>query len=156
MRNNIALLLLPYQTSLSNLCTKVGRTKWARSSFASLFFSFLPVVPHTYSQVTCISRLRLFATKLQKAKRRQVQLIGSCIPEGGGGVLRLMLGMCCWPLRAPIPLWSILWPTIDPILVTFGKCNFLDPYLVTFCLYIYLINVVSSWQNVMRSMQAYC
>ena len=79
LSNNIALLLLPYQTSLSNLCTKVGRRKWARWSFASLFFSFLPVVPHTYSQVTCISRLPLFATKLQKTKRRQVQLTGICI-----------------------------------------------------------------------------
>ena len=91
LRNNIALLLLPYQTSLSNLCTKVGRRKWARWSFASLFFSFLPVVSHTYPQVTCISRLPLFATKLQKTKRRQVQLIGSCISppfEGSGAGLQ--------------------------------------------------------------------
>ena len=44
--------------------------------------------------------------------------------------------MCRWPLRAPTPLWSILWPIIDPILVTFGQiCNFRDPNLVTFYFY---------------------
>ena len=48
----------------------------------------------------------------------------------------ILLGMCRWPLRAPTPLWSILWPIIDPILVTFGQiCNFRDPNLVTFYFY---------------------
>ena len=28
---------------------------------------------------------------------------------------------CRWPLRTPTPLKSILWPNIDPILVTFGR-----------------------------------
>ena len=37
---------------------------------------------------------------------------------------------------APAPLQSILWPIIDPILVTFGQiCNFCDPKLVTFYFY---------------------
>ena len=44
--------------------------------------------------------------------------------------------MCRWPLRAYTPLQSILWPIIDPILVTFGQiCNFRDPNLVTFYFY---------------------
>ena len=30
-------------------------------------------------------------------------------------------GMCRWPLRTPTPLLSILWPIIDPILVTFEQ-----------------------------------
>ena len=52
------------------------------------------------------------------------------------GVLGLiLLGMCRWPLGAPTPSWSILWPIIDPI-VTFGLiCNFRDPNLVSFCFY---------------------
>ena len=48
--------------------------------------------------------------------------------------------MCRWALKAPTPLQSILWPVIDPILVTFAqRCNFRDPSLVTFYLCIYLI-----------------
>ena len=46
--------------------------------------------------------------------------------------------MWCWPLSAPTPLQSILWPIIDPILVTFGQVfNFRDPcfIIVTFCFY---------------------
>ena len=49
--------------------------------------------------------------------------------------------MCRWPLRAPSPLQSFLWPIVDPILVTLGQiCNFCDPNLVTLYLCIYLIN----------------
>ena len=48
--------------------------------------------------------------------------------------------MCRWLRGAPTPLQSILWPIIDPILVTFGQvCNFRDPNLVTFHLCIYFI-----------------
>ena len=48
--------------------------------------------------------------------------------------------MCRWALKAPTPFKSILWPVIDPILVTFAqRCNFGDPSLVTFYLCIYLI-----------------
>ena len=55
----------------------------------------------------------------------------------------MLLGMCPWPLRAPTPLYSILWPIIDPILVTFGQiCNFRNPTLVTFYIYIYLPHIV--------------
>ena len=35
---------------------------------------------------------------------------------GGGGYLgQVLLSVCCWPLRTPTPLWSILWPTTDPV-----------------------------------------
>ena len=49
----------------------------------------------------------------------------------------------CWVcdvgLSEPLPK-SILWPIIDPILVTFGQmCNFRDPNLVTFYLRILII-----------------
>ena len=44
--------------------------------------------------------------------------------------------MSRWPLSAPTPLQSILWPIIDPILVIFGQiCNFRDLNLVTFYFY---------------------
>ena len=54
--------------------------------------------------------------------------------RGGGGVLEsVLLGMCRWPLRSPPQLWSILWPIIDPILVTVGQmCHFRILNLVTF------------------------
>ena len=38
----------------------------------------------------------------------------------------LAVSMCRWPLRAPIPLWSIVLLIIDPILI---KSNFRDPNL---------------------------
>ena len=53
-----------------------------------LFFSFLLLVPHALSQVTCISRNQ---TAKKKTKRRQVDLIGSCISppfEGSGAGLQ--------------------------------------------------------------------
>ena len=54
--------------------------------------------------------------------------------------------MCRWPLRAPTPLQSILWPIIDPILVTFGWiCNFLTPSLVTF--YFYQLTHFLDWMK---------
>ena len=61
--------------------------------------------------------------------------------RGRTGVLGLiLLGMCRWSLRAATPLQYILWPIIDPILVTFGQiCNFRHPNVVTFYLCIYLI-----------------
>ena len=42
---------------------------------------------------------------------------------GGGGVswVNFFLGMCHWPLRTPTPLLCIMWPVIDPILVTFEQ-----------------------------------
>ena len=56
----------------------------------------------------------------------------------GGGRGGVELGLifagyvCHWPLRAPNLLQSILWPFIDPILVTFGQiCHFRDPSLLT-------------------------
>ena len=46
------------------------------------------------------------------------------------------MGMCSWPLRAPTPLQSILWPIIYPILVPFGQiCNFRYPKWVSFYFY---------------------
>ena len=57
--------------------------------------------------------------------------------RGGGGYLGwFLLGMCRLPLSAPHPLQSILWPIIDPKVVTFGQiCNFRDPNLLTFFFY---------------------
>ena len=53
-------------------------------------------------------------------------------------------GMCRWPLGAPTPLQSILWPIIDAILVTFGQmCNFRDPNLVTFYLCMYRPSILN-------------
>ena len=55
---------------------------------------------------------------------------------GAGGVLGL-LGVCRWPLRAPTLLYSILWPILDPILVTFWQiCNFHDPGLINHFLFL--------------------
>ena len=39
---------------------------------------------------------------------------------------QFLLGMCHWPLRTPTPLQSILWPIIDPILVTFEQMSYDD------------------------------
>ena len=48
--------------------------------------------------------------------------------------------MVCYGIFWSGQLQSILWPIIDPILVTFGQvCNFRDPNLVTFHLCIYFI-----------------
>ena len=58
--------------------------------------------------------------------------------EGGAGCYlgKFLLGTCRWPLRAPTPFPSILWPIIGPILVTFGQmCSFRDTNLVTFYFY---------------------
>ena len=56
--------------------------------------------------------------------------------RGGGYLGWFLLGMCRLPLSAPHPLQSILWPIIDPKVVTFGQiCNFPDPNLVTFFFY---------------------
>ena len=56
--------------------------------------------------------------------------------EGGGSIMRYIryvdmhrlrwwvlssgVGIGRWPIRTPTALQSILWPIIDPILVTFG------------------------------------
>ena len=56
-------------------------------------------------------------------------------PEGGFWVN--FCWVCAAGLSEPLtPLQSILWPIIDPILVTFGQiCKFCDPNLVTFYFY---------------------
>ena len=80
---------------------------------------------------------------LRQLKNNKVVVVNTrdtCMPRGGYLGL-ILLGMCRWPLGALTPLQSILWPIIDPILVTLGKiCNFCDPNLVTFFLCIYLIS----------------
>ena len=57
--------------------------------------------------------------------------------------------MCRWPLRAPTPLYFILWPIIDPILVTFDGqiCNFSDPNLVTFIFFFYEFTYFLDWMK---------
>ena len=67
-------------------------------------------------------------------------MVDSGAGRGGGGgryLGKYLQGMCRWPLRAPIPLQSILRPIKDPILGTFGQiCTFCDsPNLVTFYFY---------------------
>ena len=49
----------------------------------------------------------------------------------------VLLGICRWPLRDPTPLWSILQPIIEPILVTFGQMQFLRSQL-SHSLFMYL------------------
>ena len=66
-------------------------------------------------------------------------------PGGGGGgghFGQFLLVMCCPSLRAPTILQSIVWPIIDPILVTFAQINVI--YFVNFCLCIYLIKLTGS------------
>ena len=57
--------------------------------------------------------------------------------------------MCHLPLRTPTALWSILlWPIIDPILVTFGQiCNFRDPSLVNFYICFYELTHFLDWMR---------
>ena len=57
----------------------------------------------------------------------------SPLPPGGGTWVTF-----CWVLAAGLsePLFYIMWPIIDPILVIFGQiCDFQDPNLVTFYYY---------------------
>ena len=68
---------------------------------------------------------------------------------GGGGTWLNFYWVCAslvLPLRAPTPLYSILWPIADPILVTFCKiCSFRDPNSVTF--YFYELNHFFNWMR---------
>ena len=84
------------------------------------------------------SSLYKLHTKTQQIRRNLQILLAAKNPGGGeGGYLgQFLLAMCCWPLGAPTPLQSILWPIIDPILFPFRQiCNFRDPNLVTFYFY---------------------
>ena len=69
---------------------------------------------------------------------------------GGGGVMvktlgadissvtfpEFLPGLVPLASQNPTLLYSILWPIVDPILVTFGQmCNFRDPNLVSYYLY---------------------
>ena len=59
--------------------------------------------------------------------------------EGWGYFGKYLLGMCRWHLRAPTPIMTILWPTVDPILVTYGQiCNFRDPNIES-------LSIVMNW-----------
>ena len=55
-------------------------------------------------------------------------------PWGGGYLGHFWLDIChCTLIRTPTPFCSILWPSMDPILVpNLGKCNFRHSNLVTF------------------------
>ena len=62
----------------------------------------------------------------------------------GGYLGQCLLGMCRWPVRAPTPLSSMMWPIRGAILVTFRKiCNFRDPKLITF--YFYELTHILDW-----------
>ena len=74
------------------------------------------------------------AYKSNCASRKQ-KVPGQRLWEGGGGYSgHFWLDMChCTLIRTPTPFYSILWPTIDPILVPNSrKCNFRHSNLVTF------------------------
>ena len=60
---------------------------------------------------------------------------------GGGGTWVNFCWVCAAGLSEPLTHYSLFCGLIiDPILVTFGQiCNFCDPNLVTFYLFIYLI-----------------
>ena len=93
---------------------------------------FIDVVSHT----TCLGLV--YDNRL----RCSTDAEHTCRPGGGGRwyLGQFQLSMCRWPLRAPTPLQSILWPIIDPTLVTFGQmCNFCNPNLVTLYLCMCLI-----------------
>ena len=71
-------------------------------------------------------------------------LVSWNLADGGGGT---WVSFCWVSVYVPLaskstsPIIVILWPIIDPILVTFGqKCNFRYLNLVTFYLYIHLIS----------------
>ena len=84
-----------------------------------------------------------------KAPQREIPVadLEEMPPWGRMGYLgTFLLSMCCWPLRALTPWKSILWPIIDPILVTFGQiCNFCDPNLDTF--YFYELTHFLNWMK---------
>ena len=106
---------------LSQICAQRWEGENGQDGHSHLFFS-----PSFLWSLILTHKLFAFHTCLCLQPNCKKQRGGRCnwlvvASPRGGGVLRLMLGMCCWPLRAPIPLWSILWPTIDPILVTFWK-----------------------------------
>ena len=62
-------------------------------------------------------------------------LSGWNVVGGRGYSGKFLLGMCRWLLRALTPLLSILWPIMDPILVTFGQLShfqflWIDPFFM--------------------------
>ena len=113
----------------------------------SPFWPFLSTPP--YIGVKCLKKALAsvyedWTATLSKRKTRKPPGTSSLsfLTDTGspGGLLVLIFAGYVWPLRAPTPLQSILWPIIHPILVTFGQiCNFCVPNLVTFYLRIYLI-----------------
>ena len=48
---------------------------------------------------------------------------GPCTPGGGGGTWVKFCEVCAADLSEPLPHYSLLWPNIDPILVTFGQMS---------------------------------
>ena len=116
---------------------------WIEARIAVTLFCYKPscfsyVNDHVHGLVSL--RIPRFAMKSRKICNRKVGGGGG----GGGGreVLELLFtGYVPLASKSPYPIWSILWPIIDPILVTFGQiCNFRDPNLVTFYLCVYLID----------------
>ena len=72
-------------------------------------------------QVCCWKASLLWLSFMAEISIPVISKRGAQDPGGGGGYLgKFLLCMCRWPLRSPTPLYSILWPIIDPILVTFG------------------------------------
>ena len=91
----------------------------------------------------------IFTNLYEKRTLGKVPKVSAEYLWGGGGTWLNFCWVCAslvLPLRAPTPLYSILWPIADPILVTFWKiCNFRDPKSVTF--YIYELNHFFNWMK---------
>ena len=66
-------------------------------------------------------------------------------PRGGGGTWVNVCSRLRKSIFLSLPHYSLFFGLLQtPSQSLFGKCNFRDPNLVNFYLYIYLINVVSS------------
>ena len=88
--------------------------------------------------MTCVSGKWTFCTSWARGKG-----------GGGGAVIGLMFaGYVPLASQSPYPIIVYFLGSYRPILSLFGKCNFRDPNLVTFYLYIYLYQCGFKRRNV--------
>ena len=103
-----------YLTSVTSSVTIIRTLSFAYAIFKILKYvlMFSPKRSHPF-----MKRLR------QRFCNHEYSSRVSCVDcnPGGGYLGQFLLGMCRWPFRTPTPLESLLWPIIDPILVTFGQ-----------------------------------
>ena len=92
------------------------------------------------SRPEIIKRYYIHATGHLPLIHRLLERKDKDLDRGGRVIGLIFAGYVSLASQSPYPLWSIRWPIIDPISVTFGQiCNFCDPNLATFYLCIYLI-----------------